>query len=73
MMDMKPKRELAYPKLKQKRDELRAQNRCICGPWDPSTNTGKRRGIEHGPVVRGGRCQRCWDVAKKSRGGKKKP
>ncbi len=67
MMEMKPKREVKHPDSKVVRDELRATGRCICGPRDPNTNVGKRHGVEHGPVVRGGRCQRCVDIAKKSR------
>jgi len=32
---------------------------CICGP----THSGpSRRGIQHGPVVRGNKCQRCIDI-----------
>lgn len=74
MIDLTPapkqKRPIAYPKLKTKRDELRATGRCICGPWKADTNVGKRHGVEHGPVYRGGKCKRCWDLAKKNRGGK---
>jgi hypothetical protein len=43
-----------YNKLR--RDRLRAQGRCINGPIDPNKPT------IHGPVVRGGKCQRCLDV-----------
>lgn len=45
------------------RDVLRSLNVCICGP--KSGFVGKF-GAVHGPVVRGGRCQRCLDIAKAS-------
>lgn len=54
-------REILYPELKEARDKLRDAKRCINGPRDPSTNIGKG-GIEHGPVVQAGKCQRCLDV-----------
>lgn len=38
---------------------LRAAGRCICGPLSGFIS---RRGTVHGPVVRGGKCQRCLDV-----------
>jgi hypothetical protein len=51
--------DLLHPKSKTRRDMLRAVRRCINGPVDP---TNRRGTIEHGPVVRGGKCQRCLDV-----------
>jgi hypothetical protein len=40
---------------------LRAHGRCICGPLEGFVS---KNGIKHGPVVSGGRCQRCIDVKK---------
>lgn len=57
---------IKHPDLKTSRDELRDTKRCINGPRKPTTNVGIR-GVEHGPVVQGGKCQRCVDVAKESR------
>ncbi len=37
---------------------------CICGPFPWSC---RRSQIEHGPVVSGGRCQRCLDVKRGTR------
>lgn len=42
----------------------RAAGVCINGPLVGTV--GERRGIEHGPVVQGGRCQRCLDVKRSS-------
>lgn len=47
-----------HPALKARRDALRAAGRCICGPADGTTGA---RGVEHGPVVSAGKCQRCID------------
>ncbi len=47
---------------KARRDKLRALGKCICGPAD---GTVGREGVEHGPVVAGGRCQRCWDAKRR--------
>jgi hypothetical protein len=63
MIDLKPPRVLKHPELKTERDGLRAARRCINGPRDPNQTKGRSRGVEHGAVVSGGRCQRCLDVA----------
>lgn len=42
------------------RAKLRAAGRCIAGPLEGEAS--KRSGIVHGPVYKGGRCKRCWDV-----------
>jgi hypothetical protein len=44
-----------------RRETLRALGRCINGPIDD--RPGRRAGLVHGPVVSGGKCQRCVDVA----------
>lgn len=44
-----------------RRDRLRAANRCVNGPLED--RPGKRGGIVHGPVISGGKCQRCLDAA----------
>lgn len=44
-----------------RREKLRAANRCINGPLED--RPGKRGGVVHGPVVSGGKCQRCLDAA----------
>jgi hypothetical protein len=46
--------EVTHPKAKVRRDALRAAGLCI--------NGGPRSKVVHGPVVSGGRCQRCEDV-----------
>jgi hypothetical protein len=46
--------EVLHPKAKVRRDALRAAGLCI--------NGGPRSKVVHGPVVSGGRCQRCEDV-----------
>lgn len=48
---------------KLSRDEKRAAGLCINGPL--SGNVGKS-GVVHGPVVSGGRCQRCLDAKARS-------
>jgi hypothetical protein len=49
-----------------RRRELAKAGRCINGPIE--NRPGKRHGVVHGPVVPGtGKCQRCIDVAKRSR------
>jgi hypothetical protein len=48
-----------------RRETLRALQRCINGPIED--RPGKRLGVVHGPVVSGGKCQHCVDVAKASR------
>lgn len=57
--------QVNHPKLKERRDRLRAEGRCINGPapWSRSYRTQL---VEHGPVVSGGRCQRCIDVKRRS-------
>ena len=55
-----------YPRQKRMRDLLREEKRCINGPRDPNQVRGVG-GVEHGPVVSGGKCQRCLDVCKASR------
>jgi len=42
-----------------RRATLRAAGRCINGPLEDRPG---RHGVVHGPVVRGGKCQRCIDV-----------
>lgn len=42
---------------------LRMHGRCICGPLDGYRG---KHGAVHGPVVRGGKCQRCIDQHAKS-------
>lgn len=42
-----------------RRRELVAANRCINGPKESDVG---HRGVKHGPVVRGGKCQRCINV-----------
>lgn len=49
---------------KKHRDTLRNAERCINGP--KSGSIGRRKRIEHGPVVRGGKCQRCIDIHSRS-------
>ncbi len=53
--------EVAYPDRKRRRDSLKARGLCICGP-DTLVSINA-----HGPIVSGGRCQRCQDVARASR------
>ena len=54
-----------HPKLKERRDRMRAEGLCINGPapWTPSP---RPRHVEHGPVVAGGRCQRCIEIKRRS-------
>lgn len=47
-------KEVIHVKMKVRRDALRAAKKCI--------NGGPRSRVVHGPVVSGGRCQRCIDV-----------
>ncbi len=44
-----------------RRDRLRSIGQCINGP---EVGIVSRLGTEHGPVVSGGKCQRCIDLAK---------
>lgn len=60
-------RYVMHAQLKLDRDKLRDEKRCINGPRDPRKTKGKARGVEHGEVVRAGKCQRCLDVWGKSR------
>lgn len=48
--------DLLHPDQKLVRDAKRAAGICI--------NGGPRSRVVHGPVVRGGKCQRCIDVHK---------
>ena len=54
--------EFKWPEMKVRRDELRALGLCICGPKAPPGTPSRKYGIVHGPVVQGGKCQRCLDV-----------
>lgn len=45
--------------VKIRRDALREAQRCINGPREGFVGA---RGVVHGEVVRGGKCQRCLDV-----------
>jgi len=45
------------------REACRAANVCICGPKHGGVS---RNGIQHGPPVKAGRCQRCWDVKRRA-------
>lgn len=53
-----------HPSAKVRRDALRQAQRCINGPTVGTIGAG---GVEHGPVVRSGKCQRCIDVHRRSR------
>lgn len=57
--ELQPQRELAFPKMKVRRDALRAAGRCINGP---AIGVGI-----HGDVVRGGKCERCLAVWERTR------
>ena len=46
-----------------RRNRLRAAGRCICGPDIGSPG----HGVEHGPPVKGGKCQRCIDAHRRGR------
>lgn len=62
-------RSLKYPKLKTRRDQLRERNLCINGPLDDRADAprpGPVPRVDHGPVVKAGKCQRCLDVWKRS-------
>jgi len=50
-----------FPDLKLRRDELRARKLCINGPMTLVVLHA------HGPVIRGGKCQKCIDVHKAGR------
>lgn len=68
---MQTDENLKYPKLKARRDLLREQQRCINGPAAERSDVVPRgpnpvQKVEHGPVVGGGKCQRCIDVWKKT-------
>ena len=51
--------EIFHTKMKVRRDALRAEGRCICGPVIGHIS---RNGVAHGPVLRGGKCARCLAV-----------
>ena len=55
--------DVEHVKHKVRRDMLRLEGRCICGPV---VGFVSRNGVVHGPVVRGGRCQRCIDARKQT-------
>lgn len=57
-----PDANAAY--VSNRRKKLREANLCINGPL---VGDRGQRGIEHGPVVKAGKCQRCIDVHKVSR------
>lgn len=48
----------------RRRHLLMSVRKCIDGPLDGFVG---RNGVVHGEVVRGGRCQRCADMAERSR------
>jgi hypothetical protein len=50
--------EVMHPKAKIRRDGLRAAKLCINGGWF----LPRKGQVVHGPVVSGGKCQRCLDV-----------
>lgn len=52
-------------RMKRYRDRMRAAGRCICGP--SAGGVSPRSGIEHGPVVKAGKCARCIEVHARSR------
>jgi hypothetical protein len=56
-----------HPAQKVTRDQMRELGRCINGPRDLDIDpqTPSKSGIVHGPVVSGGKCQRCIDVHRK--------
>lgn len=49
-----------------RREELRKVNKCINGPLVGNVGRG---GVVHGEVVHGGKCQRCFDLYKRTAGG----
>lgn len=51
--------------IEDRRDRLRAMNLCINGPA-PWVTKPRPTTVEHGPVVSGGRCQRCLDIKRRS-------
>jgi len=73
-----PRKPIKHPQSKVRRDMMRALRICINGSFvvpPPPTEPGKpqppqsrpptitsRPIVQHGPAVRGGRCQRCLDV-----------
>jgi hypothetical protein len=54
--------DVAYPDLKARRDQMRELRWCICGPFAPPGTPSRRCRVQHGPVVRGGKCARCLAV-----------
>jgi hypothetical protein len=77
-----PRKPIRHPKSKIRRDMMRALGICINGhfivPPPPSENGEPQKAnraptishrpiIEHGPAVKGGRCQRCIDARDKSK------
>lgn len=63
-------RVIADPKGKIRRDKLKELGICINGQLPEDARSGRlfeRPLVEHGPpVTKGGKCQRCVDVHKKS-------
>lgn len=75
-----PRKPIRHPKSKIRRDMMRALKICINGsfvvpppppePGQPQKAQGRpptithRPVAQHGPAVKGGRCQRCIDVRK---------
>lgn len=60
---MSPRPEVKHPKLQMRRDRLRALELCINGPLPVGERRNRRVGaVQHGPVVKGGKCQRCLDI-----------
>jgi hypothetical protein len=45
---------------KLRRDQLREEGRCINGPL--VGNVSLKTGVVHGPIYKGGRCERCYHV-----------
>ncbi len=53
-------------KMKVRHDRLRAEKLCINGPA-PWSLWNRKSFVTHGPVVQGGRCQRCLDLKRRNR------
>lgn len=56
--------DIRHPDVKAWRDRLRELNLCICGPAPWALHPRSR--VEHGPVVSGGRCQRCIEIKRRT-------
>lgn len=65
-------RTINHPKAKLRRDAMRAAGICINSSYSTPKADGTPRTppkfsrplVEHGPVVKAGKCQRCIDVHK---------